>query len=41
MAFGDSRSKVADIGGTLREGWANFGATRQALAASGDAGAPV
>jgi hypothetical protein len=41
MAFGDSRSKVAGIGGTLREGWANFGATRLALAAPKDAGAPV
>jgi hypothetical protein len=37
MAFGDTRSKVAGIGGTLRESSANFGATRRALAASEDA----
>ena len=38
MTFGDTRLKIAGIGGTLREGSANFGATRRALAASEDAG---
>jgi hypothetical protein len=38
MAFGDRRSKIAAIGGALREGSANYGATRRTLAASGVAG---
>ena len=41
MAFGDTRSRVAGIGGTLREGSAIFGATRRALTAPEDAGSPV
>ena len=39
MAFGEGRTRVVGVGGTLRGGSASLGALRRALAASGEAGA--
>jgi FMN reductase len=39
MTFGERRTKVVGVGGTLREGSASLGALRRSLAAAGEAGA--